>query len=172
MRENHSAGSKNSPHSLVCVSGSVRRGRKNPLSHIPSSFLSIFPDFSLSFHQHFCLGPFFVMSSCNFLLFSIFPTSRSFILPAFHNYVQSLWPLVCNWLYIQHKGLLRMADHAIKISLFVSVAAISFIRAYLSLRVRNKSQFAWSHNSKLKIGMSVNKKIWLLLKTQINQLAI
>lgn len=59
-----------------------------------------------------------------------------------------------------------------KISLFVSVAAISFIRAYLSLRVRNKSQFAWSHNSKLKIGMSVNKKIWLLLKTQINQLAI
>lgn len=92
MRENHSAWSKNSPHSLVCVSGSVRRGRKNPLSHIPSSFLSIFTEFSLSFHQHFCLGPFFVMSSCNFLLFSIFLTSRSVILPAFHNCVQSLWP--------------------------------------------------------------------------------
>lgn len=38
VRENLNAGPQNSPHSFLCVSGSIRGGRNNPLSNVRSSF--------------------------------------------------------------------------------------------------------------------------------------
>lgn len=84
---NLSAGPKNSTHSFLCVSGSIRRGRNKPLSHVPS-FLP------LSLPTQFSSSAFPSVATSLYFLPPLSPVSFIHPFPNFHRKLTPLWDWV------------------------------------------------------------------------------